>query len=59
LAKLAPIWLSELPQANEPVLISSIFAVVALEKAQHRLGQFAAFFNEEERGSFLRSAGWA
>jgi len=58
-AKLASIGLQDLLAAIEPALVSYILAVVALEKGQRSLGQFAALFDEGERGNILQSAGWA
>lgn len=50
--------LSEIETAEEPALISSILAVLAMGNGQFQLGRFAILFDENERGVFLAKAGW-
>jgi hypothetical protein len=47
--RLAQIGLRELEEADDPPLISSIIAVVAMAKKQFNLGRFAILFDEDER----------
>jgi hypothetical protein len=56
--RLAQIGLKELAAAQEPLLVSSIIAVLAMAKGQFRLGCFAILFDEGERKALLSKAGW-
>ena len=57
--RLVEIGLRQLETAEDPLLVSSILAVVAIAKAQTSLGRFAALFDENERTALFRDAGWA
>lgn len=56
--RLMELGLLELRTAEDPTLISSIVAVVAMGKGQLALGRFAALFDEDERTEILIKAGW-
>ena len=56
--KLVLIGLRELEMANEPLLVSSIIAVVAMGKGQYQLGRFAVLFDDAERKRLLENIGW-
>jgi hypothetical protein len=56
--RLAQIGLKELAAAEEPLLVSSIIAVLAMGKRQFQLGCFAILFDESERKSLFNEAGW-
>ena len=55
---LVALGLETLAAADNPNMISSILAVVAIGKSQPALGRFACLFSEEERREFLVKAGW-
>jgi hypothetical protein len=56
--QLVEIGLRELSTSEDPVLTSSILAVVAIGKGQPILGRFAVMFTEDERKEILTRAGW-
>jgi hypothetical protein len=51
--RLVALGLRELTGTNDPTLISAIISVLAMQKGQHALGSFAAFFDESERVEML------
>ena len=56
--RLVQIGLKELAAAEEPLLVSSIIAVLAMGKGQFQLGRFAILFDESERKALLNEVGW-
>jgi hypothetical protein len=57
LSRLFHIGLREIERAKEPLLISSIIAVIAAAKGQFALARFAGRFDESERKEILTEAG--
>jgi hypothetical protein len=55
---LAQIGLKELAAAEEPLLVSSIIAVLAMGKGQFQLRCFVILFDESERKARFNDAGW-
>jgi hypothetical protein len=51
--------LNVLCDAEDPLVVSSALAVVAIHKRLPTLGRLAADFSEEERFELLTKAGWA
>jgi hypothetical protein len=56
--QLVELGLRELGKAEDPSLICSIIAVIAMGKGQFTLGRFAVSFTEDERKEILAGAGW-
>ena len=56
-ARLIEISLRELKEAQDPALVASIIAVLAIGKGQRTLGRLAADFTEDERQELLTGAG--
>ena len=57
--QLVGLGLHELERAEDPSLICSIIAVIAMAKGQFTLGRFAVNFTEDERKEILAEAGCA
>lgn len=56
--RLAELGLTELRTTEQPELVSSIIAVVAMAKGQPALSRLAALFNEDERKEMLAKSDW-
>jgi hypothetical protein len=56
--ELIELALRDLRVADEPLLVSSILAVLAIGKRQFSLGRMALLFDEDERRNILAKAGW-
>jgi hypothetical protein len=57
-ARLVDIGLRELKEAQDPALVVSIIAVLAIGKGQRTLGRLAVDFTEDERQELLKGEGW-
>jgi hypothetical protein len=57
--KLVDLGLRELGAADDPALVSSIIAVIAIAKGQLALGRLAVTFTEDERKEIIENAGYS
>jgi hypothetical protein len=57
--QLVELGLHELSITDDPDIVSSIIAVLAIAKGQRSLGRFALYFDEQERREILSGSGWS